>query len=371
VLVRGAGRAGLHEPDDVLDCGNSGTTMRLLTGLLAGLPMLTVLTGDDSLRRRPMARVVGPLTQLGAEVTARANGTLPPVVIRGGALKGGQRIETPVASAQVKSALLLAGLAADGPTTVVEPSKSRDHTERMLDAMGARLEGSVVGGRHEVAITPPTGDLEAVDVVVPGDISTAAVWLIAASLHPDADLLLTGVGVNPTRTGLLDILRDMGADIERIEERTTGGEPVADLRVRSAALKGIEVGGSVVPRAIDELPLVALAGALAHGETLIRDAAELRVKESDRVAATAAVLRAFGVQLEERPDGMLVRGGSLLHAGHAASIGDHRLAMLAAVAGMLADNESVVSGAGAVAVSYPEFWGHLARLGAVGDANPG
>jgi 3-phosphoshikimate 1-carboxyvinyltransferase len=371
LLVRGAGRAGLHEPDDVLDCGNSGTTMRLLTGLLSGLPMLTVLTGDDSLRRRPMARVVTPLTQLGAEVTARANGTLPPVVIRGAALKGGQRIDTPVASAQVKSALLLAGLAADGPTTVVEPSESRDHTERMLEAMGAHLEVGEEGGRHAVTIRPPAGDLEAVDVVVPGDISTAAVWLVAASLHPDADLLLTGVGVNPTRTGLLDILCDMGADIERVEERTTGGEPVADLRVRSAPLKGIEVGGAVVPRAIDELPLVALAGALAHGETLIRDAAELRVKESDRVAATADLLRAFGVELEERPEGMLVRGGSQLHAGHAASIGDHRLAMLAAVAGMLADNESVVSGAGAVAVSYPEFWGHLARLGAVGDANPG
>jgi 3-phosphoshikimate 1-carboxyvinyltransferase len=345
--------------------------MRLLTGLLAGLPMLTVLTGDGSLRRRPMARVVRPLVQLGAEVTARAEGTLPPIVIRGGELRGGQRIETPVASAQVKSALLLAGLAANGPTTVVEPSQSRDHTERMLQAMGAQVGASEEAGRHVVTLTPPAGDMHAIDVVVPGDISTAAVWLVAASLHPDADLLLTGVGVNPTRTGLLDILRAMQADIEWVDERTTGGEPVADLRVRSAPLKGVEVSGSVVPRAIDELPLVALAGALAQGETLIRDADELRVKESDRVAATADVLRAFGVEVEERPDGMLVQGGARLHAGRAASIGDHRLAMLAAVAGMLTDSESVISGAGAVAVSYPEFWGHLARLGAVGGASPG
>jgi len=370
LIVRGRGRAALHEAADVLDCGNSGTTMRLLAGLLAGLPLLSVLTGDDSLRQRPMARVVRPLRALGADITARADGTLPPIVVRGGPLQGGQRIETPVASAQVKSALLLAGLAADGPTTVSEPSMSRDHTERLLAAMGASIETAEGGGRHAVTLTPPVGDLSAVDVTVPGDISTAAVWLVAATLHPDAELLLTGVGINPTRTGLLDILLAMGADIELLDQRTTGGEPVADVRVRSSRLHGTEVGGDLVPRAIDELPLVALAGALAEGKTLIRDADELRVKESNRVASTAEVLRAFGVDIAERPDGMLVRGGAGLRAGHADSHGDHRLAMLGAAAGLLADGESVIEGGDAVAVSYPEFWGDLTRLQAMEDAVP-
>ncbi len=368
LIVHGLGRSALHEADDVLDCGNSGTTMRLLTGLVAGVPMLSVLTGDGSLRGRPMARVVRPLAQLGADITARADGTLPPIVVRGGALRGGQRIDTPVASAQVKSALLLAGLAADGDVTVSEPSMSRDHTERLLSAMGAVVETHEEDGRHVVTLTPPAGDLVAVDVAVPGDISTAAVWIVAATLHPDAELLLTGVGLNPTRTGLIDILRAMGADIELLHERTTGGEPVADLLVRSARLTGRAVGGGLVPRAIDELPLVALAGALAEGETLIRDAEELRVKESDRVASTAAVLRAFGADVEERPDGMLVRGTNTLRAARVGSSGDHRLAMLGAAAAMLADGESVIEGGEAVAVSYPEFWSHLTHLQATEGA---
>jgi len=363
LVVHGQGRAALREPADVLDCGNSGTTIRLLTGVVAGLPMLTVLTGDGSLRGRPMARVVQPLAKMGAQIDARVNGTLPPIVVRGGNLRGGTRIETPVASAQVKSALLVAATAADGPVTVVEPSISRDHTEKILGAMGAGVSSVPEGERNAITITPPGGDLRAVDVVVPGDISTAAVWIIAATLHPDAELLLTGVGVNWTRTGLLDILREMGANIELLEERVTGGEPVADLRVTSARLHGIEVGGGLIPRAIDELPLVALAGAFAEGDTVIRDAAELRVKESDRVASTAAALRAFGVHLEERPDGMVVHGGAPLHAGRAESVGDHRLAMLAAVAGMLVEGESAVSGAGAVAVSYPGVLGAPATAG--------
>ncbi len=363
VAVHGRGRAALSEPDDVLDCGNSGTTMRLLTGVLAGLPMLAVLTGDGSLRRRPMDRVVRPLTAMGADVTARGGGTLPPLVVRGGPLRG-VRIETPVASAQVKSALLLAGLAADGPTTVVEPARSRDHTERLLGAMGARIE---VDGTA-VTVTPPDGDLSPVDVTVPGDVSTAAVWIVAATLHPDAELLLTGVGVNPTRTGLLDILREMGADIELLEQRTSGGEPVADLLVRSAELHGVEVSGELVPRAIDELPLVALAGVLADGQTVIRDAAELRVKESDRITTMAAVLRAFGARVEERPDGIAVEGGGRLHGARIGSSGDHRLAMMGAVAGLLADGETVIEGAEAVSVSYPEFWTDLGRVGATSEA---
>ena len=364
LLLHGAGRETLREPAGVLDCGNSGTTMRLLSGVLAGLPMLAVLSGDGSLNQRPMARIVRPLAALGADITARAEGTLPPIVVRGGPLAGGQRIETPVASAQVKSALLLAGLAADGPLTVVEPARSRDHTERMLGAMGAGVE---VDGTA-VTITPPAGGLAPCDVTVPGDISTAAAWIVAATIHPDAELLLTGVGVNPTRAGLLDVLSEMGADIELLEQRTTGGEPLADIRVCSARLHGVEVGGELVPRAIDELPLIALAGAVAEGETVIRDAAELRVKESDRVATTGALLRAFGAEVEERDDGMVVQGGATLHAAGVASAGDHRVAMLGAVAGLAADGETMIDGAEAVSVSYPAFWGELDRLGASPNA---
>ena len=359
LVVRGRGRAGLHEASDVLDCGNSGTTIRLLSGLLAGFPFLSVLTGDGSLRGRPMGRIVQPLRTLGARMSARADGTLPPLVIEGGTIAGGQRIETPVASAQVKSAILLAGLAAEGATTVAEPSRSRDHSERMLAAMGAHVavEGATV------TLTPPAGDLQAIDVRVPGDISTAAVWIVAATLHPDAEVLLTGVGLNPTRAGVLDARREMGADIEELESRTVGGEPVAALRVRSAALQGVRIDGDVIPRAIDELPLLALAGAVAEGETVIADAAELRVKESDRVATTAAALRALGAEVEERADGLAVGGGTRLHGGRVEAAGDHRLAMLGAAGALIAEGDSQIEGADAVGVSYPAFWSDLERLG--------
>ena len=359
LLVRGRGRAGLREPGDVLDCGNSGTTMRLLGGLLAGFPFFSVLSGDGSLRRRPMGRIAGPLRLLGARVAGRGGGALPPLAIEGGALSGG-RFETPVASAQVKSALLLAGLAAGGPVTVVQPARSRDHTERLLRAMGA----DVAAEGAAVTLTPPAGDLAPAAVRVPGDVSAAAAWIVAATLHPDADLLLTGVGLNPTRTGALDALRSMGADIEELDPRDAGGEPVADLRVRSAALRGVRVGGELAPRAIDELPLLALAGALAEGETRIEDAAELRVKESDRVAATAAALRALGAEVEERADGLAVGGGARLRGAAVEAMGDHRLAMLGAVAGLVAEGETTIAGAGAVAISYPDFWADLRRVAA-------
>ena len=359
LLVRGRGRVGLREPQDVLDCGNSGTTMRLLGGLLAGFPFFSVLSGDGSLRRRPMGRIAAPLRSLGARVAGRGGGALPPLAIEGGALSGG-RFETPVASAQVKSALLLAGLAADGPVTVVQPARSRDHTERLLRAMGA----DVAAEGAAVTLTPPAGDLAPAAVRVPGDVSAAAAWIVAATLHPDADLLLTGVGLNPTRTGALDALRAMGADIEELDPRDAGGEPVADLRVRSAALRGVRVGGELTPRAIDELPLLALAGALAEGETRIEDAAELRVKESDRVAATAAALRALGAEVEERADGLAVGGGARLRGAAVEAAGDHRLAMLGAVAGLVAEGETTIAGAGAVAISYPDFWTDLRRVAA-------
>ena len=359
VIVEGNGRASLHEATGILDCGNSGTTMRLLAGLVAGLPGVAILTGDETLRRRPMGRIVDPLNELGARVTARAEGTLPPIVIQGGGIVGGQHLSPRIASAQVKSAILLAGLAADGPTTVVESAPTRDHTERLLAAMGTTFQ---IAG-NSITMTPPEGDLTAVDVRVPGDISTAAAWIVAASVHPDAELLLTGVGINPSRSGILDVLREMGADIELTEERTVGGEPVANLVVRSAPLHGIEISDpALMPRMIDELPLAALAGALASGETVIRNAGELRVKESDRVATTGATLRAFGVDLEERDDGLRVTGGATLHAASVDSAGDHRLAILGAVAGLLAEGETHVNGADVVAVSYPAFWSDLDRL---------
>jgi 3-phosphoshikimate 1-carboxyvinyltransferase len=360
LIVHGRGRAALSEPDDVIDCGNSGTTMRLLAGLLAGLPMQAVLTGDESLRRRPMGRIVRPLTALGANVTARADGTLPPIVIHGGPIAGGLRVETGVASGQVKSAVLLAALAAEGQTMVIEPDPTRDHTERMLAAMGATVQSE----GPAITITPPDGDLMAVDVSVPGDISGAAAFIVAATIHPDAEITLTGVGINPTRSGLLDVLQQMGADIELLEERVTGGEPVSDLVVRSSRLHGVEVGGALIPRMIDELPLIALAAAVAEGETVVRDAEELRVKESDRVATTGAVLRAFGVDIEERADGFVVQGAGSpqLHSARVGSAGDHRLAMLAGVAAMLADGQSEIESASAVNVSYPEFWEELSEL---------
>ena len=359
LIVRGRGRSGLREAADVLDCGNSGTTIRLLSGLLAGFPFLTVLTGDGSLRRRPMGRIVQPLRALGARMSARAGGTLPPLVIEGGAIAGGQRIETPIASAQVKSAILLAALAAEGSTTVAEPSRSRDHSERMLGAMGAHVAVTDT----TVTLTPPDGDLQAIDVRVPGDISTAAVWIVAATLHPDADVLLTGVGLNPTRAGVLDVLREMGADIEELEPRTVGGEPVADLRVRSAALRGVRIEGAMIPRAIDELPLLALAGAVAEGETVIAGAAELRLKESDRVATTAAALRALGAEVTEHAAGLDVGGGARLRGARVEAAGDHRIAMLGAAGALIAEGESEIEGADAVGVSYPAFWADLERLG--------
>ncbi len=353
--VTGQGLHGLFESEEILDCANSGTTMRLLMGLLAGHPLLSVLTGDDSLRQRPMARVIGPLRQMGAHIHARTGDTLAPVVIKGGGLTG-TRYQSPVASAQVKSALLLAGLYADGKTAVTEPATSRDHTERMLMAMGAPL---TVSGTT-VTVEPATSPLFALSLRVPGDISSAAPWLALAACHPDAELVLEGVNVNETRTGLLDILTAMGASIELMEERTSGGEPVADILVRSSELRATTVAGGLVPRAIDELPLVALLGCFAEGDTVVRDAAELRVKESDRVEAVVEVLGRMGARITAHPDGFTVHGPAKLHGARVDGRGDHRIGMLGAIAGSLASGETRVEN-DAVGVSYPDFWHDLAH----------
>jgi 3-phosphoshikimate 1-carboxyvinyltransferase len=354
--VDGAGLHGLREPSDVLDCHNSGTTMRIIAGILAGQPFTSVLTGDASLRSRPMDRVIEPLRQMGAQLLGRQHDRLPPLTIRGGALHG-IRYRQPVASAQVKSAILLAGLFADGETVVEEPGPSRDHTERMLLAMGAsvRREGPAVSVR-------PVEALSAIDIEVPADISSSAFWLVAAAAHPDAEVLLPNVGVNPTRTGVLDALGMMGAEVEVGEERMVGEEPVADLSVRSSRLRGIEAGGDLVVRMMDELPVLAVAAALAEGETVVRDAQELRVKESDRIASLTRELTRLGVAIEERDDGFVIQGGRPLRGARVSGGGDHRLAMALAVAGLLADGETTVEDGGSAAVSYPGFWTDIAAV---------
>lgn len=352
--IRGGGMHSLYEAEDALSCGNSGTSMRLLLGLLAGQPLFSVLTGDSSLRTRPMARVIGPLRSMGAAITARKSDTLAPIALRGGGLHAIDYTSS-VASAQVKSAIMLAGLYAEGVSSVTEPEKSRDHTERMLQAMG--VEVSDAGTR--TAVTPPSR-LSPLSMRVPGDISSAAPWLVLGACHPDAEILLSGVNVNPTRTGILDILGAMGATVERLEERTSGGEPVADLVVRTSQLHGTRVSGGLVPRAIDELPLVAILGCFADGETVVENAEELIVKESNRVEATVDVLTRMGAKITPRADGFVVHGGSRLTGAHLSGRGDHRVGMLGAIAGSLADGETRIDD-DAVGVSYPNFWQDLAR----------
>ncbi len=358
LVLRGAGRRGLQEPEAVLDCRNSGTTIRLLAGLLAAQPFFSVLTGDSSLRRRPMDRVIEPLRRMGARIDGRDGGRRAPLAIAGGPLVG-FRYDMPVASAQVKSALLLAGLYAEGETSVREPGPSRDHTERMLEAMGAHIQR---GPDDEIAVRQLEGDLSPLSLRVPGDISAAAPWLVLGVAHPDAEISIEDTGVNPTRTGVIDALRMMGADITIEERGVWGAEPVARLVARSSALRGATICGDLVPRAIDELPLLALAGCLAEGETVIRDARELRVKESDRVRTTAEGLRRLGAEVEELPDGLRVWGPQRLRGGTASSHGDHRLAMMLAVAACVAQAEVTIRNCEAVAVSYPMFWHDLESI---------
>jgi len=350
--ITGRGLHGLYESESVLDCGNSGTTMRLLTGLLSGHPILSVLTGDASLRSRPMARVIGPMRKMGAHLHARTGDTLAPIVIKGGGLTGVDYL-SPVASAQVKSAILLAGLYAEGKTTVTEPERSRDHTERMLQAMGAKV---TVDGR--AAKIAPADRLSPISLRVPGDISSAAPWLVLGACHPDAEVVVHGVNTNPTRTGLLDILQAMGAEVELLEQRITGGEPVADLVVRTSRLQATTVAGPLVPRAIDELPLVAILACFAEGDTVVTDAAELRAKESDRVEAVVRTLGRMGARITPRDDGFVVHGPASLHAARIDAGGDHRIGMLAAIAGSLAPGDTRIDN-DAVGVSYPDFWRHL------------
>ena len=360
VSVEGVGLDGLREPEDVLDCGNSGTTMRLMLGLLAGRAgRHFVLTGDGSLRRRPMQRVGGPLAQMGAQISGRSGGNLAPLAIQGQQLHGAT-IRTPVASAQVKSALVLAALTATGATTVIEPVQSRDHSERMLRAFGAQL--SVGGpGLTEVTVTPGAS-LRGQDVIVPGDISSAAFWLVAGAITPGADLTVQNVGLNPSRTGVLDVLEQMGARIELLNGREVAGEPVGDLRVTHGPLQAFTIGADLIPRLVDEIPVLAVAACYAEGVSRVSGAEELRVKETDRLAVMARQLGAMGARIEEFADGMTIQGGMTLHGAEVDSETDHRVAMSLAVAAQVAQGPTQLHRAEAAAVSYPGFWEDLERL---------
>ena len=355
--VHGKGMWGLTEPAGPIDCGNSGTGIRLMTGLLAGQDFFTVLTGDESIRRRPMGRVVKPLRSMGATIAGRKGGELAPLAITGTRLRG-LSYSSPVASAQVKSSLLLAALYADGTTTISEPRLSRDHTERLLAYFGIPLhrEGSTVQveGRPSVRWSGKR-------LVVPGDLSAAAFFAVGASIVPNSDVTILSVGINPTRTGLLDILRHMGAQIEILNPREEAGEPVADLRVGSRPLRGVRIGPEQIPQTIDEFPVLCVAAAVAEGETVITGAEELRVKESDRIATMATELRAMGARIEERSDGMVIQGlgrrgtNGTLTGATCQSHGDHRVAMSIAIGALTAMQPTVINDTDCIETSFPDF----------------
>ncbi len=366
LLVTSGGVEAWREPAATLDAGNSGTTFRLLLGALAGRGFPAILTGDQSLRRRPMGRVAEPLRSMGAAVGGADGGKTAPLTIRGGKLHPAE-VKLAMSSAQVKSAILLAGLQTEGSTSVTEPSRSRDHTERMLAPFGGQVEEEALpDGRNRVTVRGAQV-LRGTRVAVPGDFSAAAFFLVAGAVVPGARITMRGVGLNPTRTGLLDVLRRMGANI-RVEfgDFPAGGEPVGDVTVEGmGSLSGVEIGGELIPRMIDEIPVLAVAAAFAHGETVIRDAAELRAKESDRIAAMAAELARLGVRVRALPDGLVIQGGGDLRGGDVDSWGDHRVAMALAVAACAAGGgETLIQGTECVDISYPGFFTDLTSLGA-------
>jgi 3-phosphoshikimate 1-carboxyvinyltransferase len=359
VRVRGIGLGNLQEPANVLDAGNSGTTLRLMLGLLASHPeRFFAVTGDNSLRSRPMSRVVKPLQQMGAEIWGRKGNSLAPLAVHGTKLKP-IHYNSPIASAQVKSCILLAGLMTEGKTTVTEPALSRDHSERMLKAFGAELE--VDPETHSVTIIGPS-KLHGQSVVVPGDISSAAFWMVAAAIVPGSELVIENIGVNPTRTGILEALAMMGADIQQENKHEVAGEPVADLRVRSSRLKSCEISGDIIPRLIDEIPILAVAAVFAEGTTVIKDAEELRVKESDRITVMAQQLNKMGAQITELHDGMEITGGTPLTGTELDSFTDHRIAMSLAIAALNAKDKTIIRRAEAASISYPNFITTLQKI---------
>lgn len=355
VRVVGKGFNGLTEPNEVLDVGNSGTTIRLMMGILAGQNFSAVLAGDQSIAKRTMTRVVKPLKDMGAMIDGRNNGEFAPLHIRGGNLQP-ITYELPVASAQVKSAIILAGLQADGETVVIEPEETRDHTERMIRQFG----GQVVKEGNAIKVQGHQ-QFKGTEVHVPGDISSAAFFMVAAAITEDSEVVLKNVGLNPTRTGIIDVMKNMGADIT-IEELPSMGEPVGHITVRSSKLKGTTISGKLIPRLIDELPIIALLATKAEGTTIIKDAAELKVKETNRIDTVANELSVLGANVTPTDDGLIIEGGTSLHGGIVTSYGDHRIGMMLAIAALVSKGEMELQDPSAIDVSYPEFFEHLDQL---------
>ena len=353
VTVHGNGLRGLKKPDEMLYTGNSGTTTRLLCGILAGQNFDTSITGDASIQKRPMGRVVKPLSMMGAKI----ENEYCPLYITGTKLHDID-YKMPVASAQVKTAIILAGLYADGETVIHEIEKSRDHTELMLSAMGADLTVDNL----DITVKP-TNDLSAVNVDVPGDISSAAFFLVLGAIMPNSQITVTNVGINPTRTGIIDVLKDMGADITLENVHTSAGETVANITVRSSSLKGTTVGGDIIPRLIDELPIIAVAAVFADGQTVIKDAQELKVKETNRIRAVVDEFNKCGIDITETDDGMIINGGKSIHGADFKTYGDHRMAMSLTVLAQLADGESTLDDSDCACVSYPTFFDDFYKLG--------
>ena len=356
ILIHGKGLHGLTEPSDTLDTGNSGTTTRLISGILAGQRFTTVLNGDASIQTRPMKRIMTPLSMMGADITSLKGNDCAPLRICGGQLHG-VAYTSPVASAQVKSCILLAGLYADAPTSVTEPVLSRNHTELMLAGFGAHVTSS-----GTTATIEPEPDLNGMKIEVPGDISSAAYFLAAGLMIPNSEIMIKNVGINPTRDGILRVAKEMGGDITILNEKTSGGEPTCDLLVRSSSLKSVTIGGEIIPTLIDEIPMIAVMACFAEGITTIKDAQELKVKESNRIDTVVTNLKAMGAHIEATDDGMIIEGGYPLHGAVIDSHLDHRIAMSFAVGALGADGETTIEGADCVKISYPEFYQTLEKL---------
>jgi 3-phosphoshikimate 1-carboxyvinyltransferase len=349
LIVKGKGLIGLSSPGDILFAGNSGTTIRLMLGILAGQPFEALITGDESIKKRPMLRIVEPLRKMGAGIHGRENGNFAPIEIKGGSLKGIE-YDLPVASAQIKSCLMLASLFAEGKTVLTEPAASRDHTERMFEHLGIQFKKD--GNRIEIGRCPGFAPSE---INIPSDISSAAFFMAAAAICPGSKVTLKNVGMNPTRTGIIDVLHRMGAKIEVENEIILSNEPRADITVSYSDLKAVELGGEIIPRIIDEIPIIAIAATQAEGRTVIKDAKELRVKESDRIARMAELLRGLGANVEETQDGMVIEGKTDLSGGSFDSHGDHRIAMSAAIAGLISKDGVIVENTDCINTSFPGF----------------
>ncbi|PGY14015.1 3-phosphoshikimate 1-carboxyvinyltransferase [Bacillus sp. AFS031507] len=354
--IIGKGFEGLTEPTEVLDVGNSGTTIRLLMGILAGRPFFSSLVGDESIGKRPMTRVTNPLSEIGARIDGRKDGSFTPISIRGGGLKP-VNYHLPVASAQVKSALILAGLQAEGQSIIIEPEETRDHTERMIKKFGGEIHKDnqkimVKGGQK----------LTATSIHVPGDISSAAFFLVAGAVIPDSEIVLKNVGLNPTRTGIIEVMEKMGADLEIVQNEETSFEPFGDLTIKTSSLKGTVIEGDLIPKLIDEIPIIALLATQAEGTTIIKDAEELKVKETNRIDTVVNELKKLGAKIEATEDGMIIYGKSVLSGGTVSSHGDHRIGMMLAIAALLCKNEAELVNPEAISVSYPNFFAHLNSL---------